>query len=30
LQRAYFVTTRAVGLAQRTYLKDWGDLVVYQ
>jgi hypothetical protein len=30
LQRANLVTARAVGLAQRTYLKDWRDLLADQ
>ncbi len=30
MQRANLVTARAVGLAQRTYLKDWGDRLADQ
>ena len=30
MQCAHFVTTRAVGLAQRTYLKDWRDFLADQ
>jgi len=30
LQRANLITARAVGLAQRTYLKDWRDLLADQ